>query len=302
MAGDAAGHWRRPLATALGEPVLLEDEVGGGEKSVTHAIVAGLLTTSLASYPRLELVVSLRAGVEELLEEGKVARNVAIVRANDPSLQHSMVEAVLLHVLTAHRGGIGYRAAQRRCLWQPCEQRLASERSVGVLGLGHLGAAAALALVQRGFAVTGWSRTAKTVAGVHCMAGDDSLADVLSVSEILVCLLPLTEATRGLLDAGRLAQLPSGATLINVGRGAHVDEAALLEALNDGHLGGAILDVFAREPLPASHPFWAHERIVVYPHVSADPHPRTASQAAANMIRCYRARKAVPGIDRVAGY
>lgn len=279
--------WRLALERALGEPVALPEELTSLD-AARVAIVAGGGGPPLAAFCRLELAVSLLAGVDGLLDP-PVPGALTIVRAPDPGLERNVVESALLHVLAAHRGAIDYRAAQRRREWLERPQPSAAERPVGFLGLGTLGAAAARAVAARGFPVTGWSRGPHRLPGMECLSGPDALPRVLAGSEILVCMLPLTAATRGLLGAERLAETRAGATLINLGRGGTVDEAALVEQLDRGHLGGAILDVFAVEPLPPESPLWDHERVVVFPHAAGDAVPASGAAAAAEAVRRYRA-------------
>jgi glyoxylate/hydroxypyruvate reductase A len=302
IGSNATEAWRTALAQALGEPVLTFDQPGAAG-SATIAVLAGALNDSVARFGELELLISVQAGVESLLDPELVPSHVQIARAKDPSLREHMVQCVLLHVLSAHRHAIDYRNQQREHQWRQLWQQRAHDRQVGILGVGELGAAAGRALAALGFPVTGWSRTPKEVPGVRCLWGDDTLAQMLSVSDILVCLLPLTTATRGLIDASRLAQLPHGATVVSLGRGGQIDEAALIDALDRGRLGGAILDVFSAEPLPSTHPFWDHERVMVYPHVAADPVPQTGAAAAAHLIRRHRHGQPLEGVvDRRQGY
>jgi glyoxylate/hydroxypyruvate reductase A len=299
---EAGDRWREALAAAVGEPILSSGDPQAPD-SATIAVVAGPLTDSLARFEKLELVLSLQAGVESLLRPGMVPDGIEIARVYDPSMRVSMVESVLLHVLSAHRQSIVYRAAQRERRWLPVPQPSAAERRVGVLGLGELGAAAATAVAKLGFPVTGWSRSSKVISGVDCLWGEDALSAVLSTSDILVSLLPLTGATIGLLGAARLAELPQRATVISLGRGGQVDEAALIEAIDRGHLSGAILDVFSVEPLPSLDPLWGHDRVIVYPHVAADPHPSTAAVLVADLVRRHRSGDRLgEHVDRVRGY
>ena len=180
---------------------------------------------------------------------------------------------------------------------------LAAERTVGILGLGELGLAVAAMLGGLGFDLRGWSRRERTAAGIAAFSGEDGLAKVLQSSEILVTLLPATPATEGLLDARRLAMLPEGARLINPGRGSLIDDDALLAALDAGRLGHATLDVFREEPLPPEHPFWAHPKVTVTPHVASETRPETAAEAIArNVRRGEDGRPLLNVVDRVNGY
>jgi glyoxylate/hydroxypyruvate reductase A len=183
------------------------------------------------------------------------------------------------------------------------DQPWAQDRRVGLLGLGALGTDAALKLRALGFAVAGWSRSPKTVPGIESFAGLDQLAAFLARTEILVCLIPLTADTRGLMNARAFAALPKDAFVINLARGPLIVDRDLLAALDSGHLGGAVLDVFETEPLPAEHPYWRHPKVQITPHVAAISDVRSVVHVIADNIRGFRAGKPVRNlVDATAGY
>ncbi|PZR31787.1 glyoxylate/hydroxypyruvate reductase A, partial [Caulobacter segnis] len=239
------------------------------------------------------------AGVDRILQDPDLP-DVPIARMRDEGLTQGMVEFVLARTLHYHRLMPAYEEQQRQRVWRPLIAPLARDRTVGVLGLGQLGAACATNLAANGFKVRGWSRTPKDLPGVE--AFDGPLETFLAPCEVVVCLLPLTPATRGILNAGTLSHL-SGASLISVGRGAHLVEADLIPALDAGHLAHATLDVFAIEPLPAAHPFWSDPRITVTPHASALTPPQTAGPTIVANIRRHLAGQDLQDlVDRAAGY
>ena len=300
---DNLDQWRQELAAAFpGEPLVVWPDVPD-PAAVRIALVAKPPPGVLAGFPKLELICSLWAGVDGLLADPTLPRHVALTRLIDPQLTAGMVESVLLHVLSAHRLAPRYRLQQARAEWRQHDQPMAAERTLGMLGFGELGRACAEALLPLGFRILGWSRSARSHPRVECAHGEAGLAHVLARSHILVCLLPDTPETRGLLDAARLALLPAGATVINVGRGPVIDDNALLAALDAGRVETAILDVFGTEPLPADHPFWRHERVWIYPHVAAETDPRSASRIVANTVRRFRAGAPLPErVDLARGY
>ena len=252
-----------------------------------------------APYVRAKAVLNLWAGVEEALAIPGLTQPLA--RMVDPGLTQGMVEWVTGHVLRHHLGTDAHVVNPGR-EWRPEAPPLASDRRVGILGLGELGSACARALASLGFDVAGWSRTEKAIEGVRTHHGADGLDAVLERSEILILLVPLTPATESLMDARRLKLLPPGAVILNPGRGALIDDAALLAALG-GHLGHATLDVFREEPLPAGHPFWSHPRVTVTPHIASATRPETASLAIAENVR--RGEAGEPFlhlVDRERGY
>lgn len=257
----------------------------------------------LASLPHLRLVHSLGAGVDHILCDPDYPRSVPLVRLIDLGMTVAMTQFVACQVLRLHLGDLDYRAAQAAGAWTPLPPPPV-RRSVGILGLGTLGLASARALQALGFDVSGWSRSAKAPAGLRCRHGREGLREFLAETEILVCLLPLTPETQGILDAAAFAALPRGAAVINVGRGGHVVEPDLLAALDSGHLSAAVLDVFAREPLAADHPFWRHPRVVVTPHIAAHTNPETAAAVIAGNLA--RLGEAAPHwaaqVDLGAGY
>jgi glyoxylate/hydroxypyruvate reductase A len=244
---------------------------------------------SLSAFPRLKAIFSLGAGVEKLLRDRELPAGVPIVRMVDPSLTAGMTEYVLLHVLRYHRRMPELEALQRRAQWVELEAPPASERRVGILGLGVLGSDAAEKLAMLGFRVVGWSLTPKKMPGVESFAGNDGLLPMLAQSHTLVCLLPLTATTEGILNARTLAALPRGACLINAARGGHVVETDLLAALDSGHIAHATLDVVSEEPLPASHPFWRHPQVTLTPHVASLTWPPTAAFHILDNIRRHEA-------------
>ncbi|MGR3374654.1 2-hydroxyacid dehydrogenase [Pseudooceanicola nanhaiensis] len=251
-------------------------------------------------YTRTKAVLNLWAGVEGIV--GNRTLTQPLCRMVDSGLKEGMVEWVTGQVLRHHLG-IDEVLARQSGEWRPSVPPLARNRPVGVLGLGELGAACAGALAALNFPVAGWSRTEKHIPGITCHHGAEGLKTVLAGSQIVVLLLPLTGATENILDADALSRLPEGAVIVNPGRGALIEDEALLAGLDAGHLGHATLDVFRREPLPADHPFWRHPKITVSPHVASETRPETAAEVVARNIR--RGEAGDPFlhlVDRGAGY
>ncbi|HKT96444.1 MAG TPA: glyoxylate/hydroxypyruvate reductase A [Paraburkholderia sp.] len=252
--------------------------------------------------PNLEVIFSVGAGIDQFDLSG-VPDHIAVVRMVEPGIVEGMVEYVTQAVLTLHRDLFDYAAQQQQRVWRELPVRAAASRRVGVLGLGMLGSAVLARLQLFGFACAGWSRSAHVLPGVDCYAGAGSLDAFLARTDILVCLLPLTGATRGLIDAAFLAKLPKGASLINVGRGPQLHQQALLDALERGQLAGAILDVTDPEPLPPAHPFWTHPRVRLTPHIASATRPETAVDVVLENIRRHRDGLPMAGqIDRARGY
>lgn len=252
-------------------------------------------------YTNMRAVLSLWAGVERIV--GNPSLRVPLARMVDEGLSMGMRDYVCGHVLRHHLGMDRHIHGQdgiwRNTVFPP----LARQRRVGMLGLGALGAACGQALARLDFQVSGWSRSQKDIAGIACLSGNAGLRALLSESEILVLLLPYTEATHHILNAETLALLPPGAVIINPGRGGLIDEDALLVALNQGQIGHATLDVFQTEPLPPAHPFWAHERVTVTPHIAASSRAETCAEVLAeNIARLQAGAALLYQVDRAAGY
>jgi glyoxylate/hydroxypyruvate reductase len=301
--GDNFDQWQAELAALLPELVFVPWQDLKDPASVDAALCWLPPEGWLASLPNLKLVHSLGAGVDHVLRDTRYPAHVPLVRLVDPHMTRAMTEYVTFQVLRLHLKEPTYRRQQQAHEWKPRASPRTAESRVGILGLGELGTAAAASLVAMGFEVAGWSRTAKDLPGVACFSGDEGLEAFLARTDILVCLLPLTPSTEGILSARSFARMPRGAGIINVGRGRHLVEQDLLAALASGQLSEAVLDVFAPEPLPADHPFWAHERIVVTPHVAALTNPTTAALVVAeNLRRLARAEAWPDRVDLASGY
>lgn len=289
---------RMPEETIVSFRHLEED----GRAAVDIAIVANPDPMDLARLPGLKWIHSLWAGVERLVSEIGDS-TLPVVRLVDPQLSRTMAEAVLAWTYYLFRDMPAYARFQRERSWQQLPYRRPEQVTVGLLGLGALGEAAAHRLTHAGFKVIGWSRSAKDIEGIETYSGNDGLNTVLRGSDILVCLLPLTSETRGLLNADRLTLLPANASLINFARGPIVMSEDLIQALDTGRLNHAVLDVFDVEPLPADAPFWTHPRITVLPHISAPTDRETAAAIVADNIRTFRRTATLPSIvDFARGY
>ncbi len=248
-------------------------------------------------------VFNLGAGVDALLALSTLPRDVPVVRLEDAGMATQMVEYIIFAVLRAYREMDVYAEQQRNGEWRPRTRLPKSEFAVGILGLGVLGRAVASALLALGFPVRGWTREYRAAPDVESFAGPGELAAFLAGTRVLVCLLPSTPDTRGLLNRRTLAQLPRGAHFVNVARGEIVVDEDLLALLDAGHVAGAMLDVFSVEPLPPEHPFWHHPRVVVTPHVSAVTVIADSIAQVAAKIRRLETGQPVSGIvDRTLGY
>lgn len=301
--------WLKAFATLLpNEKVLLPRQIDDQQKQqVEIAIAANPDPSILEQFPNLVWVQSLWAGVESLVDHIHQlnlnrANQIRLVRLIDPQLAFTMAEAVLTWTLYLHRNVPEYQAQQRRKVWQPIQYSRASKTRVSVLGAGNLGLSAMRILQQHGFSVSCWSRTHKEIPQVTCFHGDQ-LTTMLGQTDILVCLLPLTNQTTSLIDSELLKLLPKGAKLINFARGPIVNHSDLIECLDNGQIEHAVLDVFDQEPLPADSELWEHPKISILPHISAMTDINTASQVAATNIKTYRTLGIMPSsVNLAKGY
>lgn len=270
----------------------------GNPATVNFIVVGGRSPGDLSIFPNLKAIQSTWAGVNHLLRSPGLPPGVPIARMVDRGLTGSMTEFVVYQVLDEWRRGPELRTAQREARWVETMPRLAKDCRVGILGLGTLGADIAHKLDSLGFAVRGWSRSTKeTGEGILSFAGRDNLSAFLKDLDILICLLPLTDETENILDAKLFAHLPDGAVLINVGRGAQLNEADLLAALDSGRVRRAVLDVLREEPLPETHIFWKHPQITLTPHVAAITRAGTGADDILENYR--RAMVGLPLINQV---
>ena len=269
-------------------------------EAIDYIIFApGGTVTDFTPFTRCRAVLSLWAGVEKYV--GNPTLTQPLARMVNDELTEGMVDYVVGHVLRLHLGMATYRqdGVWRNHIMPP----LARERTVAMVGLGELGRACAEALVALRFRVTGWSQSAKVLPGVSCYSGPEGLEAVLAQAGIAVLLLPLTAGTTNLIDARRLALMPHGAAILNPGRGALIDDAALLAALDTGQISHATLDVFRTEPLPPGHPYWSHPNVTVTPHVAADTRAGSAARVLAENIRRGEAGEPLLYlVDKVRGY
>ncbi|MES2319535.1 MAG: glyoxylate/hydroxypyruvate reductase A [Pseudomonadota bacterium] len=267
---------------------------------------AVLWSPPAAMLPELQHVKAIfltGAGVDAILKFSDALPGIPLIRLNDAGMAVQMAEYVVHSVLRYFRRFDEYEKQARRGVWKPLPQHQKEDFAIGVMGMGVLGTRVLDALAQFGFPLRGWSRSRKDMPGVRCFSGAEGLDDFLRGTRVLVCMLPLTPETNNLLDRARLSQLPEGAYLINVGRGAHVAEPDLLTLIRSGHIGGATLDVFRNEPLPGPHPFWDEPRITITPHSAALTLPaESAAQMAGKIIALERGEAVADLVDRQRGY
>lgn len=300
---DRVEWWKQELGRRLPDLELRFWPAVGDARDIEFALVWNLPPGVLKTFPNLRAVFSLGAGVDHLFADPELPKGVPICRVIDSNLTQRMTEYVVLHVLRHHRRQPEYDALQRAGEWRELYTPTAAERAVGIMGLGELGADAARKLMSVGFKVASWSRTPKSIEGIESFHGARGLEPFLKRSEILVCLLPLTPETKGILGRRLFEALPRGAAVINAARGGHLVEQDLLAALETGQIAHATLDVFHEEPLPPAHPFWRHPRVTITPHVASITDPRTVADLVAENVRRHRAGAALLHVvDPEVGY
>jgi glyoxylate/hydroxypyruvate reductase A len=271
--------------------------------AIDIALAANPPWGTLATYPNLRFVQSLWAGVDRVLADPELPTHITIARLVDPAMAQTMVEGTVAAVLYLHRQYPTYLRQQRQHTWRQHLQPNAAHRQIGVLGFGQMGQPVAQALTALGFKVHAWGQRPRSDPGCDYSWGEAGLEKMLTHAEILVNLLPLTAATRGILNARLFERLPAGAALINFGRGGHLQDDDLLRALETQQLSHAVLDVFHQEPLPAEHPFWAHPQITILPHVAASTDPESAAPLAMQNISAFREGRELTGlVSQARGY
>jgi len=296
----ATEPWLQGLRAALPEAEVTLWSAGA--PAADYAVVWAPPQQFFDEQSQLKAVFNIGAGVDALLKL-QLPPQALIVRLDDAGMSVQMAEYVCHAVIRHFREFDAYEADTRQGKWSYRKPRARADFPVGIMGLGVLGERVARSLAQFEFPVNGWSRSAKTVDGVHCFSGAQGFHDFLAASRVLVCLLPLTPDTRDILNRDTLSRLQSGGYVINVARGAHVVDEDLLALLDSGHVAGATLDVFRTEPLPAAHPYWKHPKITVTPHTSARTlRSESIAQIAGKLAALQRGESVVGVVERARGY
>jgi glyoxylate/hydroxypyruvate reductase A len=273
------------------------------KQDITMALIWKHPHGSLSVYPNLKCIASSGAGVDYIFEDASAPKDIPITRVVDPYLASDMSEHVLAVILAELKNFNVYKLQQVNSEWNPKNYRRIKDVTVGIMGLGELGALTANDLLKFGFTVQGWSRSQKELKNVKTFAGPDTLDAFLQSTEILVCLLPLTPETEGILNKELFARLPKGAYIINVARGGHLVDKDLLEALDANHLSGACLDVYHQEPLSKDHPFWQHPKIFMTPHyASVSDTESVVPQILENYDRLKMGKELLNTVNRKKGY
>lgn len=304
VAGDPKPErWTIPIQELLPEAEVHVWDPNGPAVNADYAIVWQPPAELFEREPQLRAIFNLGAGIDGLLAVPNLPANLTVVRLEDAGMSVQMAEHVLHQLLEASRDMETYRAQQRQGIWKIHRPIKRSEWPVGIMGLGHIGKRVATTLANLDYRVNGWARSHHQLAGVECFAGEQDLDRFLGATRVLVNTLPLTDATRDILNYDNLSKLLPGAVVINVGRGEHLVEADLLKAIDDGHVASASLDVFRQEPLPAEHPFWARPEITITPHISARTLRDATLEQITGKIRAHANGEAITGIvDISRGY
>ena len=293
---------KAPLAAGGYELQLWPDQVIE-PAAIEYAIIWYPPTGSLQNLPNLKAIFSIAAGIDGVVNDASIPANVPLIRTVDPFLTQGMIEYALLHALRYHRHQHTYEQQQREHIWKQLPQIAPQERSIGIMGLGEIGSEIAKAFAALNFKVSGWSRSAKNIAGVECFFGAAQLTAFLKQTDILINVLPLTAATRGILDTELFSQLPKGAFVINMARGGHLVVPDLLAALANGQVAAATLDAFETEPLPPENPLWQHPQVTITPHIASITR---FDRVAANVMQQIQAHQAGQSwqyvVDRQRGY
>lgn len=298
------GEWRHSLQRALPDiEIRLYPEEEGDPDDIELALLWEPPVGMLSRYKNLKAILSAAAGVDHLLNVPDLPAHVPIARNADPNMAETISEYALCHTLSYHRDVRLFQEAQARGEWLVLTQKATWERRVGILGFGKLGQATGKLIAGFGFPVAGWSRTPKSLPGIESFHGEDGLVPFLARTDILVCLLPRTPETEGILNAEAFAVMPEGAAVINVARGDHIVTQDLIAALDSGHLAGATLDVFVPEPLPEDSPLWTHPKVVMTPHVAGiSAEHSSVPLFVDNIRRALAGRPMLHLVDRELGY
>jgi len=300
---DDIAAWTAELARLLPEVELRIWPEMGDPADIEFCVGWAFPPGSLAAMPNLKALQSLGAGVDHVFRDPDLPAGLPISRIVDSSMTEDMTQWVVLNVLRFHKQDLDYRHIQREGRWHELPPPSWQKRRVGVMGLGELGGHALRRLEQFGFPLSGWSRTRRDIDGIATFAGMEGLKPFLSQTDIAVLLLPLTPETEDLLNRERLSWMPEGAFVINAGRGRLIVDDDLADLIESGHLGGAALDVFRQEPLPAEHRFWANPRVVITPHAAALTRADTAApQIVENYRRALAGEPLLHPVDRAKRY
>jgi len=304
--GEAAlPDWQRHFAAAApGLDVRWWDDPSVEPAAVRYVLVWDPEPGRLARLPNLQVIFSSGAGVDQIVRDPDLPRHLPLVRMATPGAAQRMGEFVTWAALSLIRNARGIGLAQAARKWESFNsEAIAPTTTVGIMGLGHMGAAAARMLQGIGFPVIGWSRTRKDLPGVRSFVGPEEQEAFLAASNLLVCLLPATPETRHILSRPLFDRLPDGAGLVNVGRGSQQKIEDIITALDSGKLSGAVLDVFEQEPLPVDHPAWTHPKLLVTPHVASLPPPSERAVHVARLIAARERGEALPNLyDHDRGY
>ena len=295
-------HWQQRLKQDFPDVEFRLWPDHGDLNEVTGIVVWKVDTELLAQLPNLQVIFTVSAGIDQIPLDC-IPESVQLIRMIDHDLEQQLTEYSCATALSIYRGFHLYREAQAQSSWKPHSVGPASEYRIGVMGLGQQGKAILRGLKPFGFALSGWARSQYSLEGVDCFAGNEHLPDFLNQLDILLCVLPLTEQTRDILNQTLFEQLPQGAALINIGRGEHLVEQDLINALNEQHVSYAVLDVTREEPLPKEHPFWLHPKIMLTPHAAGLTRPESGYQSFIKNLQSYlNGEKAIGWVDRNKGY
>jgi len=303
---DEMAHWNKTLAARLDSAsasIEIHDLQSDAGQQCDIALVWAPPPGILASCPNLKGIILQGQGVDHMMRDDTVPRDLPLVRLVDPDMSNALSHWAILNALDFWRDGAHYRAAQASGEWQPRRQRPASGGKVGVMGIGAIGSVIATRFAGLGFDVRGFARTSRSLPDVDVFYGNEQLAAFADGLDMVVSVMPLTPDTTGIINADFLGRLASGAFVINGGRGPQIVDEDLLAALDNGQIGGAALDVFAIEPLPQNHPYWTHPNVRVWPHVAAQTNADSAAEQVADAItRIMAGQDPVNRVDWARGY